>query len=89
VIASLPPPVIASLQNLVNANGGAYFYKQKSSNFYDRMAHKFAQDAFFNECQQKNVWFCLASKGREACKVSRVTAKALLSMIGWTEWKFR
>ena len=37
--------------NLVNANEGACFYKPKSSTFCHRMAHKFAQNAFFNECQ--------------------------------------
>jgi hypothetical protein len=35
---------------LVNANGGAYFYKQKSFTCCHRMAHKFAQDAAFKKC---------------------------------------
>jgi hypothetical protein len=49
------------------------------------MAYNFAQDPFFNKCQEKNVSGNVTFMGRRSGKMRKVTAQALLSLVLWSE----
>jgi hypothetical protein len=54
------------------------------------MAYIFAQDPFFNKYQrEKCVWRGVAILERQAGKMRKVTAQALLSLVVWSEWMIR
>jgi hypothetical protein len=50
------------------------------------MTHSLAQDPFFKKCQrEKCVWLGVTLMGRNAGKMRKVTAQALLSLVVWSE----
>jgi hypothetical protein len=56
------------------------------STFCHRMTHFFSQDPFFNKCQRaKCVLQGAAFIGGKACKMRKVTARALLRLVVWSE----
>jgi hypothetical protein len=56
------------------------------STFCHRLTYNFAQDPFFNKChREKRVLQGVTFMGREAGKMRKVTAQALLSMVAWSE----
>jgi hypothetical protein len=47
-----------------------------------RMAYNFARDTFFSKCQkEKCVLQGVASMGGKVCKMRKVTAQAVLSLV--------
>jgi hypothetical protein len=56
------------------------------STFCCRMAYNFAKDPFFNKCQrEKCVWKGVTFMRRRAGKMRKVTARALLCLVVWSE----
>jgi hypothetical protein len=56
------------------------------STFYHKKTNNFAQNAFLNQYHKRIICYPVAaSTAREAGKMSRVTAQALLSLLAWSE----